>query len=107
MAHSLKIWYSTLVEFPQKGDDDHGALDIGAALEVDCDLPPQIHVHDIIHELKCRLSPPEEAVLDLLAEGYGIREIGRLLNVSHVTVLERRSKLAALAQEFGIGPRCE
>jgi len=56
----------------------------------------QVSVRDIISLLSPHLYPHENAVLDCLADGLGVREIGRRLQTSHTMVIKHRSKIASL-----------
>jgi len=59
-------------------------------------LLSQVIARDIISLLSPHLCPHENAVLDCLADGLGVREIGRRLETSHTMVLKHRSKIASL-----------
>jgi len=56
----------------------------------------QVSARDIISLLSPHLSPHETAVLDGLADGLGVREIGRRLKISHTMVVRHRCKIASL-----------
>src|SRR5437870_827713 len=56
----------------------------------------QVIAWDIISLLSPHHSPCELAVLDGLADGLGVREIGRRLEMSHTMVLKHRSRIASL-----------
>src|SRR2546428_3542928 len=56
----------------------------------------QVSARDIISLLSPHLSPCENSVLDGLADGLGVREIGRRLKISHTMVVRHRSKIASL-----------
>jgi len=56
----------------------------------------QVGARDIISLLSPHLSPCENAVLEGLADGLGVREIGRRLKISHTMVVRHRSKIASL-----------
>jgi len=56
----------------------------------------QIIARDIISLLSPHLCTRENNVLDCLADGLGVREIGRRLEMSHTMVLRHRSKIASL-----------
>src|ERR1044071_2197103 len=56
----------------------------------------QVIARDIISLLSPHLSPCENAVLDGLADGLGVREIGRRLGISHTMVVRHRFKIASL-----------
>ena len=61
-----------------------------------------VSAQEIYRLLSNLLSPHELEVLHWLAEGLGIREIARLLNISHPMVLKHRRKIAALAAKLSI-----
>jgi len=56
----------------------------------------QVIVWDIVFLLSSLLCPGGNAVLDCLADGLGVREIGRRLQTSHTMVIKHRSKIASL-----------
>jgi len=56
----------------------------------------QVSAQDIISLLSPHLSPCENAVLGGLADGLGVREVGRRLKISHTMVVRHRSKIASL-----------
>ena len=56
----------------------------------------QVIARDIISVLSSHLSSHENAVLKCLANGQGLREIGRRLEMSHTMVIKHRSNIAAL-----------
>ena len=62
----------------------------------------EISARDILRVLKNRLSPGEVRVLDLLAKGFGTREIARRLCVSHQAVSKCRIRIADHATRCGI-----
>ena len=64
----------------------------------------QMEMREIIDLLSRYLAPREQAILQSLVQGLGLREIGRRLNLSHPTVVKSRRKLAALASSLGLGP---
>jgi DNA-directed RNA polymerase specialized sigma24 family protein len=70
-------------EFPELVDPDDSVIS-------------QVTAWDIISLLSARLSPHEKAVLDGLADGLGVREIGRRLDMSHTMVIKHRAKIASL-----------
>ncbi len=67
----------------------------------------QVHAREIMDLLSRYLAPREQAVLQSLGQGLGLREIGRRLNLSHPTVAKCRRKMAALAIRLGLAPRSE
>jgi DNA-directed RNA polymerase specialized sigma24 family protein len=55
---------------------------------------------EAVNWLLARLQPMERIVLHHLAEGWGVREIARQLNVSHPTIVKCRRKIADLLRRF-------
>lgn len=73
-------------------------------LESSYGLPSELVADDLAELLAGRLTGREKPVLDLLLEGYGVREVARRLRVSHKTVIQRRRKIAMEAIKLGITP---
>lgn len=63
-----------------------------------------VSARDIVSLLSRHLLPPEKAVLDCLAEGLGVREIGRRLEVSQTLVIQQRRKIASLLTRLEAPP---
>ena len=63
-----------------------------------------VSAREIVSLLKPRLSIPEQAVLDCLAEGLQPREIGRKLKLSHTMVIRHRQKIASLFTRLEVSP---
>ena len=62
-----------------------------------CDsVMSQVIVWDLISVLSPHLCPCGRAVLDCLADGLGLREIGRRLKLSHTMVRKYRAKIKSL-----------
>jgi DNA-directed RNA polymerase specialized sigma24 family protein len=55
-----------------------------------------VSARELMSLLSPHLSAQENAVLDCLADGLGVREIGRELNMSHTMVIKHRRKIATL-----------
>lgn len=55
-----------------------------------------VSVREIMALLSSELTRQERAVLDCLADGLGLREIGRKLKLSHTMVIRHRRKIAAV-----------
>jgi DNA-binding CsgD family transcriptional regulator len=68
------------------------------------ELFDQISAQDIFTILRGRLSPIEQVILNLLAQGLGAREIALQLKVSHPTIIKYRRKIATLAIRLGVPP---
>jgi hypothetical protein len=84
---------------------EHCALE-GCALPdcLVCQVDPAEHAsaRDAVNEISRRLEPRDRAILTLLLEGHGIREIGRRLHLSHAAVVKSRGRIAAAAVHVGI-----
>ena len=61
---------------------------------------PLVSERDLIYVLRGRLNLEERAVLDGLADGIGLREIGRRLGLSHTMVRNHRRKIASLTSRL-------
>jgi len=91
------------VDSPKRGHG-HSHIDVNSeqAEELPALVDPgdsvssQVSARDIISLLSPHLSPCELAVLDGLADGLGVREIGRRLEMSHTMVIKPRPKTASL-----------
>jgi hypothetical protein len=81
-------------------DDSDQAEELPALIDAGDSVSSQVGAWDIISLLSPNLSPSERVVLDCLADGLGVREIGRRLNMSHTMVLRHRSKIASLLVKF-------
>jgi DNA-directed RNA polymerase specialized sigma24 family protein len=55
-----------------------------------------VSVRDLLAQLFRRLVPQERTILQYLAEGWGAREIGRKLKMSHTMVLKHRRRIASV-----------
>src|SRR6266704_5269731 len=70
-------------EFPELMDPGDSVVSQGSA-------------RDIISLLSSLLCPRGNAVLGCLADGLGVREIGRKLEMSHTMVIKHRAKISSL-----------
>ena len=59
-----------------------------------------VNARELMSLLSDHLQPQEKAVLECLAEGRGLREIGRELQMSHTMVIRHRRKIAALLNKL-------
>jgi RNA polymerase sigma factor (sigma-70 family) len=84
-------------------EDELEALSTGGFDGQDAVLA-QVSARDIFTLLSGRLTPFEQTILNLLAEGLSAREIAGRMNVTHPTVIKYRRKIAALAIRLGIPP---
>jgi len=73
--------------FPEQGDSGNSVL-------------TWVNARELMSLLSEYLQPQEKAVLDCLAEGHGLREIGRELGMSHTMVIRHRRKIAALLNKL-------
>jgi DNA-directed RNA polymerase specialized sigma24 family protein len=55
-----------------------------------------VSTRDLMSVLSCHLLPVEKAVLGYLADGLGVREIGRRMDISHTMVRRHRTAIARL-----------
>jgi len=95
------------VDSPKRGrghmpvvDDSDQAEELPALVDPGDSVLSQVSARDIISLLSTHLSLDEHAVLDGLADGFGMREIGRRLKMSHTMVMRHRSKIASLLIKF-------
>ncbi len=63
----------------------------------------KVSTREIIQMLGGLLGPLEKSVFQLLADGFGIREIARVTHISCDSVIKRRRKIAVLALQLGLG----
>jgi DNA-directed RNA polymerase specialized sigma24 family protein len=59
-----------------------------------------VSARELIFLLSRQLRPQEKAVLDCLADGWGAREIGRKLKISHTMVIRYRRRIATLLKRL-------
>src|SRR5262245_38872538 len=59
---------------------------------------------DLMASLSKWLEPVDQLILEHLADGLSVREIGAKLNLSHTTVVNRRRKIACFALKLGCLP---
>jgi hypothetical protein len=58
-------------------------------------------VLDALEEMRVRLDGRENAILELLIEGDGTREVAQNLNISPAAVSNRRRRIRSVAREIG------
>jgi len=63
-----------------------------------------VSAREIVALLQEWLTPVEQKTLLYLAEGFGVREIGTRLNISHTSVIRYRRRIATLALRLGVEP---
>jgi len=64
----------------------------------------EVCAHDILALLSRWLEPLDRLILEQLADGLTVREIGANLKLSHTTVVNRRRKIASCALKLGCLP---
>jgi RNA polymerase sigma factor (sigma-70 family) len=64
----------------------------------------EVSARDMLCALGKELSERERMILHHLAEGLGVREISRQLDVSHPAVIKSRRKIAGIAKKLAILP---
>jgi DNA-directed RNA polymerase specialized sigma24 family protein len=64
----------------------------------------EVCAHDILALLSRWLEPLDRLILEQLADGLTVREIGANLRLSHTTVVNRRRKIASCALKLGCLP---
>jgi DNA-binding NarL/FixJ family response regulator len=55
---------------------------------------------DIVNQIVPRLTDMQQRVLFLLLKGYGVREAGREIGITHPAVIKHRKKIARIAREL-------
>jgi RNA polymerase sigma factor (sigma-70 family) len=63
-----------------------------------------VSARDLISQLSPQLNRHEKAVLDCFVEGFGLREIGRKLGISHTMVIRHRRRIASLLKRLEAQP---
>lgn len=66
---------------------------------VEKELQGQLITDDIIDMVLPHISERQQQVLFMLAKGFGVREIGRALGISHPAVIKHRRRIAKIATE--------
>jgi DNA-directed RNA polymerase specialized sigma24 family protein len=64
----------------------------------------EVCAHDIMALLSKWLEPLDRVILEQLADGLSVREIGAKLKLSHTTVVNRRRRIASCALKLGCSP---
>jgi RNA polymerase sigma factor (sigma-70 family) len=64
------------------------------------DLEGQLVTNDLLHLLLPHLSGRQRQILFMLIQGFGVREVGRQLGISHPAVIKHRRKTACIAREL-------
>jgi hypothetical protein len=60
----------------------------------------EIITQDIVNQIMPRLTDMQQRVLFLLLKGYGVREAGREIGITHPAVIKHRKKIARIAREL-------
>jgi DNA-binding NarL/FixJ family response regulator len=92
--HAEVLGWSTI-------DDDCIQSDVAESSDA---VHSRVSARDILNSLAAHLGEFEREILICLAEGMGAREIAARTNVSHVTVMNYRRRIAAKAVRLGIVP---
>lgn len=64
------------------------------------DLEGELMTKDIVNLLLPHLSNTQKEILFLLMKGFGVRETGRRLGISHPAVIKHRRKIARIARDL-------
>ena len=64
------------------------------------DLEGQLVTNDLLRLLLPHLSDRQRKILFLLITGFGVREVGRELGITHPAVIKNRRKIARIAREL-------
>lgn len=70
------------------------------------DPAQEVSVEDSLEVIRDRLAETHRRVLNLLFDGYRVREVARELHISHPAVLRSRRCIAMAAIQIGILPNC-
>jgi len=95
---SAKRWRDQL-PLTEYGSDEEGATEVGDSGN---SVLTSVSAREIMSLLAPLLTPQEQAVLDGLANGLGLREIGRKMNLSHTMVIRHRRKIAELFSKLDL-----
>jgi DNA-directed RNA polymerase specialized sigma24 family protein len=72
--------------------------------ELDEGFMPEVNARDILSLMAERLGKMDRSILYGLADGLGPREIAKGVQVSHVSVVQHRRKIASVAIKLGVEP---
>jgi RNA polymerase sigma factor (sigma-70 family) len=84
--------------------DDGGFYELSGNSDSEDSVFAQVSARDILTSLCQWLDPPDQLILDQLADGLSVREIASRLRLSHTAVLKRQRKIASVALSLGLCP---
>ena len=86
-----------LVSLGEDHDDGDGELKSCLDAADPVDLHGELITQDIVNLLIVRLTDMEQQILFLLIRGFGVREIGRQLSLSHTMICQHRKQISRVA----------
>ncbi len=96
------------VHLPEPATDDSsdggGYYELSGNSDSEDSVFAQVSARDILTSLCQLLDPPDQLILDQLADGLSVREIASRLRLSHTAVLKRQRKIASVALSLGLCP---
>jgi DNA-directed RNA polymerase specialized sigma24 family protein len=78
--------------------DGNGAPDASPAFSLE--IQGELITNDIVNLILPQLSDMQQQILLLLMKGYGVRETGREVGITHPAVIKHRKKIARIAREL-------
>ena len=84
--------------------DSGGFYELSRHFDSEESVFSQVSARDIFTSLCQWLEPPDQLILDHLADGLSAREIASRLRLSHTAVLKRQRKIASVALSLGLCP---
>jgi DNA-directed RNA polymerase specialized sigma24 family protein len=79
--------------------EHHGSQARCSATEA-TELDPEMVTRDILAMIRPHLTERQAEILALLLQGHGVRQIGRMLGITHPAVIKHRRKIALVAGQF-------
>jgi RNA polymerase sigma factor (sigma-70 family) len=95
---------SRLIPFGQAYQSDDGSLMFVVEATDPLDLHAEVAIQDIVDLMTTQLTEQQRRILFMLIKGFGVREIARLLQVSHPAVVKHRRKIAGIARALMAEP---
>jgi len=93
---------------PATPDEDHESLlDKHVSGRISEDVLADVSARDMVNAISKCLPEFGRTILELLANGLGVCEIARRLNISHPTAINHRRKIATVANRLGISSFAE
>ena len=86
-----------LVPLGEDHDDRDGGFHFCLDPADPVDLHGELVMRDIVNLLIVRLTDTQQQILFLLIRGFGVREIGRELSLSHTMIVQHRKKIGHVA----------